>query len=443
MQEGESELGGLKIPHGNTTPPSSTPGPQPAASAATNSEPAPSPTPTPNPQPATSPVPQPNPLPVTPPQVSTNPTPAPQPQPAPSQPPRPQTSPLQPAQLPQSPQPFPAQPISSSVTNLPPATNTFSNTPTPPAAVFPTTGDIVLGEPKPKNKAKKWIIGIVVAIVAVLGVIGLVVTTTLINSPSDEESIEDYYKDISSDFTNNYANIIAFGDLINICHNNKLSFYELFLPRYALQGEMSAIFNNNVPIPSAHTPILPEILDNRRLDLISSDTFRQYVDNFDNYLASLQQQDIDENLKRAVKELQAMLPRYSEIAKTLLDEIHSLQSAFNDTDITAIENFAANHDFSYDTRGQLIEYAKEYQQILNVWDDYKNGQMNSSSEYYGLLDPRMLREMDEDTYTVSNIINKLISIDEDDFITEFSKKVSGINESLYILYGGLIGERQN
>lgn len=167
MQEGESELGGLKIPHGNTTPPTSTPGPQPVGfETLQNTQNTPPATPTISATPATQSSPQsfiPNNT-TEKETSSTNlasQTPTPQ-STQPVQPLQPSArSPQSTSQAPFSPQLFPTQP-----------SQPFIAQPTPAA-----TSDILLSS-TPTKKSKKWptitIVSILVCAI-IAGVIALIV----------------------------------------------------------------------------------------------------------------------------------------------------------------------------------------------------------------------------------------------------------------------------
>ena len=213
MQEGESELGGLKIPHGNTTPPTPTPGPQPVGfETLQNTQNTPSTAPTISATPVTQSSPQ-SFIPNNTTEKETNST------DLASQTPTPQSTqpvqPLQPSarspqptsQAPFSPQPFPTQP-----------SQPFIDQPTPAAA-----SDILLS-PTPTKKFKKWPTIAAVSTVTFL-IIGLGVWL-FINFSSNSQNTQARY------IYNQYANYVINGtessDIIDINSYPDLYNYALY-----------------------------------------------------------------------------------------------------------------------------------------------------------------------------------------------------------------------
>ena len=197
MQEGESELGGLKIPHGNTTPPTPTPGPQPVGfETLQNTQNTPPATPTISATPATQSSPQsfiPNNT--TEKETSSTDLASQTPTPQSTQPVQPlqpsARSPQSTSQAPFSPQPFPTQP-----------SQPFIAQPTPAAA-----SDILLS-PTPTKKSKKWPV-ITIIVIIIVSIIGLIIW--LFTNPNSSFQLGAQDAQVK-ELYNQYTNYILFGE---------------------------------------------------------------------------------------------------------------------------------------------------------------------------------------------------------------------------------------
>ena len=193
MQEGESELGGLKIPRGNTTPPTPTPGPQPVGfETLQNTQNTPPTTPTIPATLATQSSPQ-SFIPNNTTEKETNST------DLASQTPTPQsTQPVQPLQpSARSPQPTSRAPFSPQ-TSPAQTSQPFIAQPTPAA-----TSDILLS-PTPTKKSKKWPIITIVSILVCAIIAGVIALIVFASKSAQNASAEALF--------NKFVNYLAIGE---------------------------------------------------------------------------------------------------------------------------------------------------------------------------------------------------------------------------------------
>lgn len=274
MQEGDTELGGLQIPHGNNiNPPTPTPGPQPDSSAASISEPASSVVLNSEPHspldsqpistvpPANPTPPQPS-QPLTPPSVQAPPQPFQQFQSQQIQSPQP----LQPSPQPLSPSSFPPRP---NLTPTSPLANAASPSsfPNAPTAVFPNAGDVVLSEPKPKKKLLLKILAIALSVIIIGGGIAAFFIISNVNRQDFKQKVEDLYSALEwvpytgqcSMVVDNYDSILSdredFAGYVENCRQNATDIQQLLADLkgrdnsseyITLYNNLSSAVNNNL-----------------------------------------------------------------------------------------------------------------------------------------------------------------------------------------------------
>lgn len=412
MQEGESELGGLKIPHGNTNPTTPTPGPQPDSSAAPVSEPAPSTISDPEPHsplgsqpnstvsPANPAPPQPSqPLAPSPAQVS--PQPFQQFQSQQAQSPQPLQS------SPQFSSPFPPRSISPGSTN--PFTNTISPSsfPNTPNAVFPNTGDIVLSEPKPKGKIKKWVM---IATASVVAIIFLVLSIAILsgNNPFQPEPTTEEYGEILNQAEEYSADTSQFNGFINSGIDEEISFYRLFLFNNTVIYNASLLFNNGTLGGSG---VIPSFLEENDFSEIEG------LNEYTAYLDSIQKLKVSSDIKNTAKEVSNLLPEYTEISQSFLNKFQNLRHLFYSGTSQELSDFITSQDFPSNIESTLLGYKAQYDLIVSTFNTCKEDLI--APNCLKSLDTNILTTMDEDTYTVAYIFNNFIGIDGQEFITEF------------------------
>ena len=444
MQEGESELGGLKIPHGNTTPPSSTPGPQPAASAteksgadpsvASNSQPI---TPIPSVSATTTAstvsiasVNQ---------SAPTSPTPVVQPT---TQSTSQSTQVNQTIQRPQFTTPVSSRPLSTEVSqqastvqsggierNIQGFASLRPTSETPPADSFAqqfissatdsAVNDVILTTTKSK-RWKKWVIGVIVGAGVILSIIGITTGVILGNSSGEEE----YYQEIDTSIGINSNGTYDFYSFIKNGLDSKISFFRLFILGYIKNhSNINIVFSNGALVgKSMMTP--PSLLQNNFSEV-------EGLSDYDYYLSSMQELNLPGNVKELAKNVQALLPEYTEVSQTFLTKMRSLRQAFYDGTAQDLNDFATNQGFSNDITSTLLKYKEQYDEIVSTWDICEE---NLSDSGCVLLDTEVLNVMESDTSTVSYIFNNFIRENDWQFLKNFELMNSELTNAVGDLY---------
>lgn len=442
MQEGESELGGLKIPHGNTTPPSSTPGSQPAASATEKSGADPSVAS--NYQPIT-PIPSVSAT-TTASTVSTasanqsaptSPTPVVQPT---TQSTSQSTQVNQTVQRPQFTTPVSSRPLSTEVSqqaskvqsggierNIQGFASLRPTSETPPADSFAqqfissatdsAVNDVILTTTKSK-RWKKWVVGGVVGVVAII--LGAVILFMI--SPFRSVPTKDEYRKLYEELVVYDIKIQDFQDFIKKGLNEEINFYQLFILGYITEKEgINSLFDNGSLGGSEMA--IPEsiITGNNDADM----------NNFDNYLKNIQKLKVDDDIKNAAKEIQGSISEYVKVSDSFSEKMHSLREIFINSGEQDMEKFLDDHKFPVGVKYTLLSYKKQYDEISSSWEKCQDNP--TREECRDILSTNILEIMDEDFDTVRNIFNKFINDEELEFITQFSLESYGLTKKI----GGL------
>lgn len=358
MQEGESELGGLKIPHGNTTPPSSTPGPQPDSSATPISEPASSAVLNSEPHspldsrpistvPHVNLAPSQPSQPLTPTSAQASPHPFQQFQSQQAQSPQvlqPSPQPLSPPSF--SPHPNPV-PTNSFVNTI--STSSFSNTPT---TVFPNAGDVVLSEPKPKkSNLKKWLIVIISVLASGVAIFGIITLISTIAAGPVQQVTAEQYDELNTDF----SGLSQTYEMIEDGLNGNLSVYDLLLADYFyndIPPLYDAIYNRTYWEPKSYN--ISDTLNNTP----------EYATNLENTINTMFGINYPSEIKKKVQELHDLLPNYVSVASSFVNNLSLLKIAFIENNYDSINEIISNDTTLFD----ISLNTSDYIDVMSAWD---------------------------------------------------------------------------
>lgn len=414
MQEGESELGGLKIPHGNTNPPTPTPGPQPDSSATSVSEPVPSVTPNselhaplaPQSIPTVSPV---NPIPSQPPQPMTPPSIQASPQPFQQFQSQQFQSPqlLQhssPSSFPPRPNPVPASPFANTA-----SPNPFSSTPT---AVFPNTGDVVLsGSEQKKSNLKKWLIVIISVLAvgaAIFGVITLI--SNIAAGPVQQVTAEQYYE-LNADF----STLSQTYEIIEDGLNGNLSIYDLLLADYFyndIPPLYNAIYNRTYWEPKSYN--VSDIIEGTP----------KHADNLENTINAMYGINYPSEIKKKVKELYDSSSNYTSVISSFANNLSVLRTAFIKNNSDAMDEIISDNTTLFNISLNTTDYID----VISAWDACA---ANMGSDL--CADPiaqGKIENIINDKSTVSSIFAALLSDDDINLIQSTNSNLKKLLNSI-------------
>ena len=358
MQEGEPELGGLKIPHGNTTPPSSTPGSQPDSSATPISEPASSAVLDSEPHspldsqpistvPHVNLVPSQPSQPLTPTSAQASPHPFQQFQSQQFQSPQP----LQPSPQPLSPSSFPPQPNLTPTSPLANATSpsSFPNTPT---TVFPNAGDLVLSEPKPKkSNLKKWLIVIISVLASGVAIFGIITLISTIAAGPVQQVTAEQYDELSTDF----SGLSQTYEMIEDGLNGNLNVYDLLLADYFYNDIpllYDAIYNRTYWEPKSYD--ISDILENTQ----------GYADDLKNTINVMHDINYPSEIKKKVQELYVSSSSYASIVSSFTNNLSLLRAAFIENNYDSMNEIISDNTTLFNISLNTTDYID----VMSAWD---------------------------------------------------------------------------
>lgn len=424
MNGGEPVLGGIKIPHGDTTAPD--PGSQPALS---------------DTNPVSDPPQAPSAAPVS--TASQSPSPS----TLASQPPLPPTPSPQPTQHSATPQPqanfssFQANSQSTIPTNspvgsatisqpIPRLTNRFSdhpiaeqpfpspipNSPTQ-GTVFNNSGNnIMLSPTSQPKKSKKWlIVTIIILLLAAVGLgAGMLISSG--GNPFQPKLTKEEYEDFYQQLLEYSMELDKPYEFIKNGRDGNISFYEVFIYKYAMaNNEFFGVINGEIPYVK---PILPSTI----MEDIAAETWP--AGNLQNLLDKIQNQNVPLDIKKLAEKTNKMVPKYSDIMQKSLQDINHIIDIFINGDDQAIDDLAREYNLSANIKEALINYKRQYSQISLIWDHCKNDP--ALPECNQSIDAGILEAMNEDTQIVKDIFAAVVNEEDMTFINDTNFNINEI-----------------